>query len=188
MDVVDRIRIAEFRQLKKEIRGSQEHLIVGIDVAKKNHNAFFGTANGKTLLKRLVFENTHEGFDKLLTYTEAVKVKNALDKAVFGLEPTANYHKPLAEYLVERDFTLVLVSGKAVKNNREMLDGRWDKNDTRDPANIADLISQGKFLYYDHPVLPLRDLRNLLSLKRRLKKQEHGIKVRIRNHLSPIFS
>ncbi len=64
-----------------------------------------------------------------------------------------------------------------------MLDGRWDKNDTRDPANIADLISQGKFLYYDHPVLPLRDLRNLLSLKRRLKKQEHGLKVRIRNHL-----
>jgi hypothetical protein len=64
-----------------------------------------------------------------------------------------------------------------------MLDGRWDKNDTKDPANIADLISQGKFLYYDHPVLPLRDLRNLLSLKRRLKKQEHGLKVRIRNHL-----
>jgi transposase len=31
--------------------------------------------------------------------------------------------------------------------------------------------------------MPLRDLRNLLSLKRRLKKQEHGTKVRIRNHL-----
>jgi len=29
----------------------------------------------------------------------------------------------------------------------------------------------------------LRDLRNLLSLKRRLKKQEHGTRVRIRNHL-----
>jgi hypothetical protein len=77
----------------------------------------------------------------------------------------------------------VLVSGNAVKNNREMLYGRWDKNDTKDPANIADLISQGKFMYYDYPVLPLRDLRNLLSLKRRLKRQEHGIKVRIRNHL-----
>ncbi len=72
---------------------------------------------------------------------------------------------------------------RAVKNNREMLDGLWDKNDTKDPSNVADLISQGKFLYYDHPVLPLRDLRTLLSLKRRLKKQEHGIKVRIRNHL-----
>jgi transposase len=183
MDVEDRIRLEEFRQLKKQIRGSQEHLIVGIDVAKDKHKAFFGTPNGKVLLKRLVFENNAEGFNKLLTFLEAVKVKHGLEKEVFGLEPTANYHKPLGEYLIERAHSVVLVSGNAVKNNREMLNGRWDKNDTKDPANIADLISQGKFLYYDHPVLPLRDLRNLLSLKRRLKRQEHGLKVRIRNHL-----
>ena len=48
---------------------------------------------------------------------------------------------------------------------------------------IADLISKGKFLFYEYPLMPLRDLRNLLSLKRRLKKQEHGQRVRIRNHL-----
>jgi transposase len=48
---------------------------------------------------------------------------------------------------------------------------------------VADLISQGKCLYYDYPSMPLRDLRDLLSLKRRLKKQEHGTRVRIRNHL-----
>ena len=41
MNEVDPIRLEEFRQLKKEIRGSTEHLIVGIDVAKDNHNAFF---------------------------------------------------------------------------------------------------------------------------------------------------
>ena len=183
MDVVDRIRLDDFRQLKKEIRGSKEHVIVGIDVAKDKHNAFFGTATGNTLLKRLVFKNDMEGFNRLLTYVEAVKFKHALEKVVFGFEPTANYHKPLGEYLVNCGLCVVLVSGKVVKNNREMLDNRWDKNDTKDPANIADLISQGKFMYYDHPVLPLRDLRNLLSLKRRLKKQEHGVKVRIRNHL-----
>jgi len=32
--------------LKKEIRGSKDHLIVGIDVAKDKHHAFFGTATG----------------------------------------------------------------------------------------------------------------------------------------------
>jgi len=183
MDVEGRIRLEEFCQLKKEIRGSEEHLIVGIDVAKDKHNAFFGRANGKTLLKRLVFENNREGFNTLLAYVEAVKMKHALHEEVFGLEPTADYHKPLGEHLIRCGLTVVLVSGNAVKNNREMLNGRWDKNDTKDPANIADLISQGKFMYYDYPVLPLRDLRNLLSLKRRLKRHEHGIKVRIRNHL-----
>jgi transposase len=97
MNEVERIRLDVFRQLKKEIRGSKEHLIVGIDVAKEKHNAFFGTARGKTLLKRLVFENNIEGFQRLLTYVEAVKVKHGLERGVFGLEPTANYHKPLGE-------------------------------------------------------------------------------------------
>lgn len=183
MDTVDRIRIDEFRQLKKEIRGSERHLIVGIDIAKNRHTAFLGTATGHVLLKRLVFENSLEGFRRLLRFTEAEKAKGGFEKEIFGFEATANYHKPLGEYLVERGFAAVLVSGNAVHKNREMLCGRWDKNDTKDPANVADLISQGKFMYYDHRVLPLRDLRNLLSLKRRLKKQEHGLRMRIRNHL-----
>ena len=54
MNVIDNIRLNGFRQLKKEIRGSKKHLIVGIDVAKESHKAFFGTATGKTLLRRLV--------------------------------------------------------------------------------------------------------------------------------------
>ena len=99
------------------------------------------------------------------------------------MEPTANYHKPLAEYLIKCGHHVVLVSGMAVNKNRELLDGRWDKHDTKDSANVADLISQGKCPYYDYPSPQLRDLRNLLSLKRRLKKQEHGTRVHIRNHL-----
>ena len=183
MNDVDTTRLENFRQLRKEIRGSNEHLIVGIDVAKDNHHAFFGTARGKTLLKRLVFNNNLQGYEKLYTYVEAAKVKNNLNKVVFGLEPTANYHKPLGEHLIKCGFDVVLVAGTAVKKNRELLDGRWDKHDTKDAANVADLVSQGKCLFYEYPIMLLRELRNLLSFKRRLKKQEHGTRVRIRNHL-----
>ena len=183
MNEVDSIRLEEFRQLKKGIRGSKEHLIVGIDVAKERHHAFFGTATGKTLLKRLVFENTIEGFERLLIQTEALKVQHGLKKTVFGLEPTSNYHKPLGEFLIKCAHGVVLVSGVAVKRNRELLDGRWDKHDTKDSANVADLISQGKCLFFEYPPMALRELRSLLSLKRRLKKGEHGLRVRIRNHL-----
>jgi transposase len=45
------------------------------------------------------------------------------------------------------------------------------------------LVSQGKCLFYEFPIGPLQDLRNLLSLKRRFKRVEHGYRVRIRNHL-----
>jgi transposase len=82
---------------------------------------------------------------------------------------------------------VVLVSGVAVKRNRELLDdNRWDKHDAKDSANVADLISQGKCLFYDHPPLPIRELRSLVSLKRRLRKQEHGL--RVKSSPGPVFS
>jgi len=183
MDEVNRNRLEEFRQLRGEIRHSEEYLIVGMDIAKDRHYAFFGTATGETLLKRIVFSNDHEGFRKLLDQTEALRVQHGLKKVVYGMEPTANYHKPLGEYLINLGKTVVLVSGVTVARNRESLDGRWDKHDGKDSANVADLISQGKCLYYEHPSAELRGLRGLLSLKRRLKKQEQGYRVRIRNQL-----
>jgi transposase len=183
MNEEDRSRLEEFRQFRKEVRGSAEYLLVGIDVAKDKHYAFFGTATGKTLFKRLVFENSREGFQKLLVQAEAMKVQGGLKKVVFGMEPTANYHKPLGEHLIRCGHRVVLVSGVAAHENRKTLDGRWDSNDTRDAANVADLVSQGKCLFYEFPIGVLQDLRNLLSLKKRFKRQEHGYRVRIRNHL-----
>jgi len=183
MNDAEVIRHQQFCQLKASIRGSDQHLIVGIDVAKDKHHAFMGTATGKSLLRKLVFENSLEGFSKLMTHVEAVKVQNGLALSVFGMEPTGNYHKPLGSYLINGDHQVVLVSGQAVKNNRSLLDGRWDKNDTKCAANVADLISQGKCLFYDSPSGEIVELRSLLSLRRRLKKEEHSLRMRIRNTL-----
>jgi len=180
-------RLDEFRKLKKVIRGSDEHLIVGIDVAKEKHNAFFGTATGSSLLRRLIFDNSREGFEILTGRARALQIQAGLGQVVFGMEPTADYHKPLAEYLITNGFNVVLVSAQAAKENRKTLDGRWDKNDTKDSANVTDLISQGKFQYYDLPSPPIGELRNLLSLKRKLKKYEHSIRLRIKNHLVSQF-
>ena len=180
-------RIEAFRQLKTEIRNSQRHLIVGIDVAKDKHHAFFGTAYGKTIQRRLVFANTRQGFENLLVVAETHLKSNGLDIPVFALEPTGNYHKPLGELLIRRGFHVVLTSGVAVSRNRELLDGRWDKNDAKDAANVADLVSQGKFLFYDFPCKDVREIQDLTSLKIKLKKLEHGWKVRIRNHLAAVY-
>ena len=118
-----------------------------------------------------------------MVQAEAMRVQHGLKRVVFGMEPTANYHKPLGEHLIRCGHGVVLVSGVAAHENRKTLDGRWDSNDTRDAANVADLVSQGKCLFYEFAVGALQDLRNLLSLKKRLKRQEHGYRVRIRNHL-----
>ena len=80
---------------------------------------------------------------------QVLRGQNGLSQIVFGMEPTGNYHKPLGTFLIKPNQKVVLVSGIAIQRNRELFDGRRDKNDTKCAANVADLISQGKCLFYD---------------------------------------
>jgi hypothetical protein len=62
MNERDLSRVREFRQLNRAMQGSNNQLIVGIDVAKERHHAFLSTAGGKTLVKTLDFGNSSGGF------------------------------------------------------------------------------------------------------------------------------
>ena len=55
--------------------------------------------------------------------------RDRFEDVVFGLEPTSVYHKPLDEFLTEQGCLVVYVTNEAIKKNRSLLDGRWDKND-----------------------------------------------------------
>jgi transposase len=182
---VDRLEL--FTGLRESIRGSEKYLLIGIDVAKNQHHAFFGTPNGRTLRKNLVIDNSRQGFECLRGFARDLQNQHGLVEAVFGLEPTASYHKPLAEYLIRQGEHVVYVSNVAVARNRELLDGRWDKNDKKDAANVADLVGQGRCLYYDVPEESLRELRSLLAFRIRLKKQEHSLRMRLRNNVFAQF-
>lgn len=89
--------------------------------------------------------------------------------------------------MIRHSREVVMVSGVAVKRNRELLNGRWDKNDTKCAANVADLISQGKCLFYESPISEIGALRDLLSLRERMKKQYHSLRMRIRGNLLAKF-
>ena len=58
----DVTRFAHFNEFRKSIRGSRTYLIVGIDIAKDKHHAFFGTAYGQALWRRLIFTNDLIGY------------------------------------------------------------------------------------------------------------------------------
>jgi transposase len=109
--------------------------------------------------------------------------QKGLSQLVYGLEPTGVYHKPLLEYLIRQGEVVVQVSNVAVEHNRRLLDGRWDKNDTSDTANVADLVSQARCLFPDSPTQDLRELRTFVRFRARMKKHEHALRMRIRNNL-----
>jgi transposase len=183
MDIEYAIRLKWFRQFKQEIKAGAPILIVGIDIAKSKHHGFFGTPDGRTIRRRLIFDNTKDGFETLLFEANRMIGENELEDVVFGIEPTSVYHKPLAEYLIREGYSVVYTTNNAIKKNRALLDGRWDKNDTKDAANVADLVSRGKCHFYDYPHRHYRDIRGLLSLRQRLKKQAQRYHLRIRNNL-----
>ena len=176
-------RLQAFHELRRTVRSSDSMLVVGVDVAKDQHHAFFGTTTGKTLWKKLLFDNSIQGFRSLRAMSDNLMTQHGLSECVYGVEPTASYHKPLAEYLIQQEAQVVYVSNVAVKNNRKTLDGRWDKNDTKDAANVADLVSRGRCQFYDLAEGDVRELRNLIAYRTKLKKLEHALRMRLRNHL-----
>lgn len=78
---------------------------------------------------------------------------------------------------------MVMVSGVAAKENRKSLDGRWDKYDEKDAANVADLIAQGKFLFYEYVEQGIARVTGFIGVEEAVEAQEHGYRMRIRNHL-----
>ena len=91
MDTDSVNRYTQFCQFRQEIRGSSQYLIVGIDIAKDRHHAFFGTTAGRTLLRRLIFDNNQAGFKQLMTRASQLQIAHGLGRVVYGLEPTGNY-------------------------------------------------------------------------------------------------
>ncbi len=82
----DSKRLEWFRQFRSEVRGSNDYLIIGIDVAKEKHHAFFGTSGDRTLYKRFVLPNTREGFERLRELTRDLQQRHGLSGGLPGIQ------------------------------------------------------------------------------------------------------
>jgi len=104
---------------------------------------------------------------------------------VCGLEPTGTYHEAIARFLEGQGADVVLVSSAVAYWNRRTQDGTWDKHDRKDAANCADLLEQGKVLFYSQPDGPLAELRRLVKCLRRARAELAACKARWRTTLRP---
>jgi len=133
------------RILKEKICSREDRiLLVGIDCSSSKHDTNF-SLNGKELISNYKFSQNRNGFDKLMTVIHSVKEKESANQVVLGIESTSSYWKPLASHLISAGLTVVMVSNKAVKNNRRTHKQSKQKNDRIDAKNIRNLLEQGKF-------------------------------------------
>lgn len=130
----------------KKIVVGPENLVVGIDIAKSLHWAQCIDPFGKKLGKPFSFQNTREGFENLVLRATACLKEQGQKTVIFGMEPTGHYGKALAEYLVDRGYTLVLVNPMHVKKSKEFADNSPSKNDRKDAYTISKLVRDNNFL------------------------------------------
>jgi len=179
--------IEQFRQLKNDLMLGKKILIIGIDVGKTRSVACIVDSHERCYMKKFIFSSTVEGMEALSNKISEFQKQNEFHTTVCGLEPTANYHKPIASYLINKGYQLVGISTTGAKENRKSLNGRWTKNDTKDAFNITDMIRQKKMFFYQND-MQLETLKSLTKLQHALTKKISSCKTRLRNnHFAQFF-
>ena len=141
-------RVKRFRELKATLRTNRERLLVGIDVAQAEHVVHLRQAHTRVVVPSLTIPNSTRGFTALWARIQQAQRATGCREVVCGLEPTGTYHQALAEFLEAQGADVVLISSSVAYWNRRTQEGTWDKNDRKDAVNCADLLEQGKVLFY----------------------------------------
>jgi transposase len=165
---------AQGLQIQKRIqRITPTTIIVGVDVAKDDHWARITDYRGIDLMKPVKFHNSIDGFEKLLSRVEKLRVKHRCVKVMIGMEPSGHYWRAFGWYLKLHDSRpeLLGVNPYHTKQAKELDDNSQTKSDPKDAQVIAHLIRDGR--YYDTylPEGEYAELRQLNTERQRLMKQ-----------------
>ena len=178
-------RVKRFREVKATLRTEHHRLLVGLDIAQAEHVVHVRHAHTRVVIPTLTIPNTTRGFTQLWTRIQQAQRATGCREVVCGLEPTGTYHQAVATFLDAQGATVVLISSSVAYWNRRTQDGTWDKHDRKDAANCADLLEQGKILFYSQPEGPLAELRHLVKCLRRARAELAACKARWRTTLRP---
>jgi transposase len=177
----------KYKQNDKILQLTEDTLIVGIDIAKHKHVARAQDSRGIQFGKPLTFENSLNGFTSLLNWVDILKGKQGKTEVVFGMEPTGHYWLPLAYWLKDKEWKVVVVNPAHVKKTKELDDNSPTKNDVKDARVISRLIEDGR---YSEPHLPeglYADLREGMNLYDQLMKDLQTVQGRVHQWIDRYF-
>lgn len=114
-------------------------LFVGIDVAKRNHEASVIAQDGSVVRKAMRFANSQAGYNKFMDMVRSLK-----EPVVFGMEATGHYWLTLYTHLRNDGFTVHVINPIQSDALRGMYI-RKTKTDSVDSVIIADIIRFGRY-------------------------------------------
>lgn len=151
-------------------------LVVGVDIAKETQWARFVDYRGLELGKALKFQNDKNGFESILSSIKAICKNKRLNDVSVGMEPTGHYWKPLANYLIMHEVTVVMVNPYHTKRVKELDDNSQTKSDKKDALTIAKLVRDGRYYEVYMPQDIFAELRVLSNSRISLMKRYNALK------------
>ena len=133
-------------------------LFVGIDIAKRGHEAAVINQDGTFAVKPFKFQNNTAGFNKLME--TVLSVSPSIADFEFGMEATGHYWLNLYCKLTEAGATVHVVNPVQSDALRGLYI-RKSKTDSKDSLIIADLIRIGRYsetTLSDPNLIALREL------------------------------
>ena len=115
--------------------------IVGVDIAKRSHEAIVIDSDGNIIHKAFNFKNDVVGFNKLLSVLEKIGQPSDF---IIGMESTSHYWLALFSQLENKGYT-VKVFNPIQSNALRGMYIRQVKTDERDSFIIADVIRFGRY-------------------------------------------
>ena len=116
--------------------------IVGIDIAKRKHEAAVIDGEGTVIIKPFSFTNNCSGYNRLLAML--TKAKLPLDEVSFAMEATGHYWLALFTRLQKEGFRVQVINPVQTNSIRSFYI-RQAKTDPRDALLIAEVIRFGHF-------------------------------------------
>ena len=154
---------------------------VAIDIARYWNAVLVETAAGKR--HRFRMQNTAQDFDRLVSFVRALP-----GICRVALEPTGDYHRPLAHRLLREGFEVVGISSVALARFREAMFNSWDKNDPKDASVILEMLKRGSVQRYVDPMLAgVHDVQELSKTYYQVSRARTKLQHSLINRSLPLF-
>ena len=138
---------------------------VGIDIAKRKHEAVVIDEKGRIVQKPFHFPNFLSGYNSLISLVK--RITSTRKDVVFGMESTSHYWLALYSHLIKDGYTTHVINPIQSDAFRGLFI-RQAKTDPIDAVIIAEVIRFGKYSsthFPQHKILALREMcRNRLYM------------------------
>ena len=153
---------------------------IGIDIAKYKHFASVVSSDGEVIVKPFSFENSREGFMKLVE-----EIENFHD-CLIGLESTGHYAENLIFFLYQRGYKVGIINPIQTDALRDS-NIRKTKTDKIDTKLIVECLMLKKYSIISSHDIDIIKLKRLSRFRMELVQQQTRLKLQLTGCLDIVF-